>query len=98
MTKFTKTVIWVGILALVPLYFSVYMFTWTAAYYNFDPVTATYTWHPASHDPVTAILVVAAIYAPVGVVIVAPAWVLQQVLIFLAKHAIIHAFRGKKHR
>jgi hypothetical protein len=50
------------------------------------------------NDLVSIILVTALIYAAAGVVIVAPAWVITQVLMLVLKHAIVQAFTPKDKR
>jgi hypothetical protein len=84
LTKFAKFVIVGGILALWPVVAFVRAFVEGS------------TGRPA--DPSTVIVITVLIYAAAGVVIVAPARVIQQVIIFLVKHAIIQAFTPKERR
>ena len=61
------------------------------------PIVACVRW-AGVNDLGSIILVTALIYAAAGVVIVAPAWVLTQVLMLILQHVIVQAFMGKDKR
>lgn len=84
MNKFTAYVIGVGLLALWPVVTLVRTFIESASGY--------------AADASSVILVTLLIYVAAGVVIVAPAWVINQVIVFLVKHTIIQAFTPKARR
>jgi hypothetical protein len=89
MTKFAKVVVVVGILALVPAVVFVRWAIWAIA-----PGLGG----NEGDIVVPTILVTALIYVAAGVVIVAPAWVITQVLMLVLQHAIVKAFTPKDKR